>query len=113
MNEQEIPPAESSPGTSTLASGPAGTHFEAQVGASYLLAMLSGAPARGLPGATIDRVALQQANAGRPLDDVVLHAHDNVSGKPAVLEVQVVFRPSLRPHHHRQTTRALQPEPEH
>lgn len=89
MTDQEMPPADSSPGTSTLASGPAGTHFEAQVGASYLLAMLAGAPARGLPGATIDRVALQQANAGRPLDDVVIHAHDNVSGKPAVLEVQV------------------------
>jgi hypothetical protein len=51
--------------------------------------MLAGAPARGLPGARIDRVALQQANAGRPLDDVVIHAHDSVSGKPAVLEVQV------------------------
>ena len=89
MSEQEMPPADGSPGTSTLASGPAGTHFEAQVGASYLLAMLAGAPARGLPGATIDRVALQQANVGRPLDDVVIHAHDNVSGKPAVLEVQV------------------------
>ena len=89
MREQEMPPTDISPGTSTLASGPAGTHFEAQVGASYLLAMLAGAPARGLPGSTIDRVALQQANAGRPLDDVVIHAHDNVSGKPAVLEVQV------------------------
>ncbi|NLR75303.1 ATP-binding protein [Leeia aquatica] len=76
-------------GTSILASGPAGTHFEAQVGASYLLAMLAGAPARGLPGATIDRVALQQANTGHPLDDVVIHAHDNVSGELAVLEVQV------------------------
>lgn len=86
---EEVPPGDSSPGTSTLASGPAGTHFEAQVGASYLLAMLAGAPARGLPGATIDRVALQQANAGRPLDDVVIHAHDNLSGNPAVLEVQV------------------------
>lgn len=76
-------------GTSTLASGPAGTHFEAQVGASYLLAMLSGAPPRGLPGTTIDRVALQQGNAGRPLDDVIIYAHDNVSGKSAVLEIQV------------------------
>lgn len=84
-----MPPADSPPGTSTLASGPAGTHFEAQVAASYLLAMLSGAPARGLPGATIDRVALQQANAGRPLDDVIVHAHDSSSGKVAVLEVQV------------------------
>lgn len=89
MIGQGIPPADSSLGTSTLASGPAGTHFEAQVGAAYLLAMLAGAPARGLPGARIDRVALQQANAGRPLDDVVIHAHDSVSGKPAVLEVQV------------------------
>ncbi|MFA6262459.1 MAG: ATP-binding protein [Bacteroidia bacterium] len=51
--------------------------------------MLAGAPARGLSGTTIDRVALQQANAGRPLDDVIIHAHDNLSGKPAVLEVQV------------------------
>lgn len=89
MSEQEMPPADSPPGRSTLASGPAGTHFEAQVAASYLLAMLSGAPARGLPGATIDRVALQQANAGRPLDDVIVHAHDSGSGKVAVLEVQV------------------------
>lgn len=76
-------------GTSTLASGPAGTHFEGQVGAFYLLAMLSGAPPRGLPGATIDRVALQQANAGRALDDVIVHAHENASGRAAVLEIQV------------------------
>lgn len=89
MSEQERPPADSDPATSTLASGPAGTHFEGQVGASYLLAMLSGAPPRGLPGTTIDRVALQQANAGRPLDDVIVHAHDNVSSQAAVLEVQV------------------------
>ncbi|WP_439537924.1 hypothetical protein [Methyloversatilis sp.] len=34
-------------------------------------------------------MALQQANAGRPLDDVIIHSHDNMSGKPAVLEVQV------------------------
>lgn len=89
MSRPETTPREGALGTSPLASGPAGTHFEAQVGASYLLAMLAGAPARGLPGATIDRVALQQANTGRPLDDVVIHAHDNVSGKPAVLEIQV------------------------
>ncbi len=76
-------------GTSTLASGPTGAHFEGQVGASYLLAMVSGAPPRGLPGTTIDRIALQQANAGRPLDDVIVHAHDNVTGKAAILEIQV------------------------
>ncbi|HGW8230568.1 TPA: hypothetical protein ACNRLM_004095 [Escherichia coli] len=89
MRDQQTPPGDSNLGTSTLASGPAGTHFEAQVAASYLLAMLAGAPARGLPGASIDRVALQQANAGYPLDDVIIHAHDGISGKEAVLEVQV------------------------
>lgn len=89
MSEQQRLPGESNLGTSTLASGPAGTHFEAEVAASYMLAMLAGAPARGLPGARIDRVALQQANEGRPLDDVIIHAHDNESGRPAVLEVQV------------------------
>ena len=73
MREQHTLPEDKSPGTSTLASGPAGTHFEAQVAASYMLAMLAGAPARGLPGASIDRVALQQANAGYPLDDVIIH----------------------------------------
>lgn len=75
-------------GVSTAASGPAGTHFEAQVAAFYLLAMLCGAPPRGLPGTTIDRIALQQANAGRPLDDVVIHAVDG-SGRAMVLEIQV------------------------
>ena len=49
-----------------------------------MLAMLAGA-LRGLPGASIDRVALQQANAGYPLDDVIIHGHDNISGKVAVL----------------------------
>jgi hypothetical protein len=59
--------------------------------------MLSGAPPRGLPGTTIERVALQQANTGRPLDDVVVHAHD-VSGRKAVLEIQakrdITFAPA-------------------
>jgi hypothetical protein len=47
------------------------------------------APPRGLSGTTIDRIALQQANAGCPLDDVIVHAHDSVTGKTAVLEIQV------------------------
>jgi hypothetical protein len=75
-------------GTSTSASGPTGAHFEGQVAAFYLLAMLCGAPPRGLPGTSIDRVALQQANTGRPLDDVIVHAVDGL-GRPAVLEIQV------------------------
>ena len=83
-----VAPDSETRGTSTAASGPAGAHFEGQVGAFYLLAMLSGAPPRGLPGTTIDRISMQQANTGRPLDDVVVHAHD-ISGNQAVLEIQV------------------------
>jgi hypothetical protein len=73
---------------SPAASGPAGSHFEAQVGAHYLLTMLVGAEPRGLPGTTIDRVEFQRAAEGRPLDDVIVHAHDAL-GRAGVLEVQV------------------------
>lgn len=37
---------------------------------------------------TIDRIELQRASEGRPLDDVIVHAHDS-SGTAAVLEIQV------------------------
>lgn len=92
-NEDQASPRAVSP-TST---GPAGSHFEAQVGASYLLALLTGAEPRGLPGTSIDQVELQRAAEGRPLDDVIVHAHD-VCGNRATLEIQVkrevTFAPS-------------------
>lgn len=75
-------------GVSPASSGPAGSHFEAQVGAFYLLSLLTGTQPRGLRGTTIDRVAFQRAAEGRPLDDVIVHAHDT-QGNPSVLEVQV------------------------
>lgn len=74
--------------TSPASSGPAGSHFEGQVGAHYLLSMLTGTEPRGLPGTTIDRIELQRAAEGRPLDDVIVYAHDGRSN-PAVLEIQV------------------------
>ena len=84
-------------GTSPAASGPAGPHFEGQVGAFYLLSLLARAEPRGLPGTTIDRVEFQRAAEGHPLDDVIVQAHD-AQGKPAVLEIQVkrsmTFAPS-------------------
>jgi len=83
--------------TSPASSGPAGSHFEGQVGAHYLLSMLTGTEPRGLPGTTIDRVEFQRAPEGRPLDDVIVHAH-YTRGDPAVLEIQVkrsiTFAPS-------------------
>ena len=73
---------------SPASSGPAGSHFEGQVGASYLLALLSGSEPRGLPGTTIDAIQFQRAAEGRPLDDVIVRAHDH-RGEAAVLEIQV------------------------
>ncbi len=84
-------------GVSPASTGPAGSHFEAQVGASYLLAVLTGAEPRGLPGTIIDCVELQRAGEGRPLDDVSVHGHD-ATGVSATLEIQVkreiTFAPS-------------------
>lgn len=74
--------------SSPLSTGPAGSHFEAKVGAHYLLSMLVEAPARGLPGATIDRIEMQRAPQNMHLDDVIVQAHDR-EGKPAILEIQV------------------------
>lgn len=50
--------------------------------------MLTGTEPRGLPDTTIDHIELQRAAEGRPLDDVIVHAHDG-HGNPAVLEIQV------------------------
>lgn len=83
-------------GTSPASSGPAGSHFESQVGAHYLLSLLTRADPRGMPGTTADRIAFQRAAEGHPLDDIVVHAHD-ARGEPAVLEVQVKRSISFSP----------------
>lgn len=69
------------------ATGPAGAQFEAKVAASFLLGMLRGSEPRGLPGTTFDRIDFQRAAEGHPLDDIVVHAHDQ-QGAAATLEVQ-------------------------
>jgi len=74
--------------TSPASSGPAGGHFEGQIGASYLLSMLVSAEPRGLPGTIIDQVEFQRAGEAYFLDDVIVHAHD-ASGNAATLEIQV------------------------
>lgn len=72
---------------SPSSTGPAGANLEANIGAFYNLAMLSGSEPLGLSGTTIECVALQRAALGYPLDDIIIHAktHD---GKPATLEIQ-------------------------
>lgn len=73
---------------SPAARGPAGTYFEAMVGASYLLGLLAGSEPRGLPGRTTERVRLQAAGEGFPLDDIVVEGRDAL-GEATTLEIQV------------------------
>ncbi len=75
-------------GASPSSTGPAGAHFEGQVGAHYLLTMLAGAEPRGFPGMSIERVEFQRAGEQKPLDDVVVVGVQG-TGEPAELEVQV------------------------
>ncbi len=70
------------------ATGAAGTLFEAQVGAFYLLTLLVGAQPRGLPNTRLVRIELQRASEGHYLDDVIVHA-ESPQGTPATLAVQV------------------------
>ncbi|RMI05384.1 hypothetical protein U8C41_00355 (plasmid) [Sinorhizobium meliloti] len=82
------PIAEDQAAVSPSASGPAGALFEGQVGAHYLLTLLAEADPRGLPGVLVERVELQRAGEGHPLDDVIVRGVTR-AGEPAVLEVQV------------------------
>jgi hypothetical protein len=75
--------------SSPASTGPGGARFEGQVGAHYLLTMLAHSEPRGLPGTTIDRIELQRAEDGFPLDDVIVHAHENTTGRLATLQIQV------------------------
>jgi hypothetical protein len=57
---------------SPYSTGGGGTHFEARVAATYLAAILCEAPARGLPGELAKEIQTQAAEAGEPLDDLVI-----------------------------------------
>ena len=81
---------------SPAATGPGGEHFEAKVGAFYLLAMLLDAEPRGLPGAHIERIQLQGAGDGFPLDDVIVHAITS-GGAAAELEIQAKRKIAFSP----------------
>ena len=82
--------------SSPTATGPGGAHFEAKVGAYYLLALLLDAEPRGIRGSTIDRIQLQGAGEGFPLDDVIVHATTSV-GAPATLQIQAKRRIGFSP----------------
>jgi|SRR5208337_2051010 len=81
---------------SPAATGPGGAHFEAKVGAFYLLAMLLNAEPRGLPGTRVEKIQFQGAGDGFPLDDVIVHAR-SLDGDAALLEVQAKHKITFSP----------------
>lgn len=72
---------------SPAATGPDGALFEGEVGAQYLLPLLAGGEARGLPGVVVTQVAFQRGGFGHPMDDVIVTGVDS-TGQPATLEIQ-------------------------
>jgi hypothetical protein len=83
--------------SSPASTGSAGSNFEGQVGASYLLSLLAGTEPRGLPGTRINRVQFQAASDGHPLDDVIIHAQNRHDGSTATLAIQVKRSISFAP----------------
>lgn len=75
------------PATAPAASGPAGANLEGHVGAQYLLPLLTGGEARGLPGVVVTSVAFQRGGSGHPMDDIVVSGVDT-RGHAATLELQ-------------------------
>lgn len=66
--------------------GGAGAYIEGELGALYLLPLLSGSEARGAPGSSITRVSFQGVSEGFALDDLVVHG-SSPTGE-TLLEVQ-------------------------
>jgi len=73
-------------GSSPVGRGSAGTYIEGELGAFYLLQMLAGSEARGLPDARIERVQFQGVDEGYALDDLIIHGASD-KGR-ALLEIQ-------------------------
>ena len=69
------------------ATGGIGTNYEGASIAAYLSALLTKENAPGVPGVVIG-VSVQQAGAGRPLDDIVIHWRDDL-GRTGTLDLQL------------------------
>jgi hypothetical protein len=84
--EPAEPAKEDSRGSSPVGRGGAGTYIEGELGAYYLLQMLAGSEARGLPDAQIERVQFQGENEGYALDDLIVHSASDKGS--SLLEIQ-------------------------
>lgn len=73
---------------SPYSTGGGGTHFEARVAASCLVAVLCESVVRGLPGEFATSVRTQRASFGDPLDDIIVNGvHQD--GRPTELDLQI------------------------
>lgn len=83
-------------GSSPAARGGAGVYIEGEIGAYYLLALLAGTEARGLPGTKLIRVRFQGVEHGYSMDDVVVEGSGPAGA--SLLEIQskrdISFAPS-------------------
>lgn len=75
--------------TSSELTGGAGFTFEDAVAALYLASLVNGTTAAGLTPRIVQRVALQQASFGEPLDDVIVDAISASDKSVARLSLQV------------------------
>jgi hypothetical protein len=72
--------------SSPVGRGGAGTYIEGELGAFYLLQMLAGIEARGLPDARIECVQFQGVDQGYALDDLIVHGASEKGS--SLLEIQ-------------------------
>lgn len=82
----EIDSSNDGNGSSPAGRGGAGVYIEGELGAFYLLSMLAGSEARGLPASRLTKVQFQAVEDGFALDDLVLHGAS--AEGPSLLEIQ-------------------------
>jgi hypothetical protein len=73
-------------GSSPASRGGAGVYIEGELGAYYLLAMLAGSEARGMPGAKITNVRFQGVDQGYAMDDLIVQGAGSTGD--SLLEIQ-------------------------
>lgn len=73
-------------GSSPASRGGAGVYIEGELGAYYLLAMLAGTEARGMPGVKVTSVRFQGVDQGYAMDDLILQGAGSTGD--ALLEIQ-------------------------
>lgn len=85
MMEMELRP-EMDSGSSPASRGPAGAYIEGELGALYLLALLTGNRAPGMPDASVVSIRFQGTEHGFKLDDLI--AFGAGPAGTAILEIQ-------------------------